>query len=99
MWSNPRHNVSRVPDAMLYRLPPPVRTRFPESDEARRSRVFKSWLPAGLFAIGGGAWYAYAKLQPDRQRVDLDKVPDFLQRALEKRQREKDSGTTPSLPK
>jgi hypothetical protein len=84
MWSNPRHNLSKVPDAVIFALPPPLRAPFPETAEAKRARALKSWTPAILTAIVVVAWVGYAKSQPNRSKIDLDKVPDFLQRAIEK---------------
>jgi hypothetical protein len=84
MWSNPRHNLSKVPDAVIFALPPPMRAPFPETAEAKRARALKSWAPAILTAAVVVSWLAYAKSQPNRNKIDLDKVPDFLQRAIEK---------------
>ena len=86
-WSNPKQNLDRVPDAVVYSLPPPMRAPFPETLEEKRKRVIKSWLPGAVIGVAALIWYTQSTARPAGTPDALDAVPDFLQKALIARQK------------
>ena len=90
--------IERVPDQVIYSLPPPRKTLFPETAAQYRRRLIKAWLPAVLFVTIGGSWYLYAKMHPTTDNLDMETVPDFLKKAMEQRQRAPAGPGAPGTP-
>lgn len=60
-WSNPRSDLTDVPDDVLYALPPPLKPPFPETEEEARKRFWKSWAPGLIVGAVAAVWFARAK--------------------------------------
>lgn len=93
-WSNPKGNLSRVPDQVIYSLPPPMRAPYPETWEERRWKVIKSWLPAVLSGVACVAWAMTSSSRGPAQ--DFNAVPEFLQRAMSQGKPLAAAATTPA---
>jgi hypothetical protein len=84
-WSNPRSQLHRVPNEVIYALPPPMKAPFPQTAAEKRSKVIKSWAPLVGFSLVFGAVYAYKTVNPTVGPVPTyTEVPDFLMRSMTK---------------
>lgn len=85
MWSNPRSQLHRVPNEVIYALPPPMKAPFPQTAAEKRSKVIKSWAPLVGFSLVFGAVYVYKTVNPTVGPVPTyTEVPDFLMRSMTK---------------
>jgi hypothetical protein len=84
-WSAPHGQLHRVPDEVLYALPPPLKAPFPQTAAEKRKKVLLSWAPlAGFVALFGGM-YGYKALNPTAGPArTYTEVPDFLMKSMTK---------------
>jgi hypothetical protein len=95
MWSNPGARLDRVPQEVLYALPPPMKAPFPQTAAEKRKKVMLSWAPLVGFLSVLAAVYLNAAFNPSSAPPrDYNKVPDFLMKGMMKAKAEREAAAT-----
>ncbi len=79
VWTHPGPNLSRLPEEVVYALPPTYPAPFPQTAAEKRRKFLRSWAPGVAVVVIAGTWYVSRLIWPSQHKPeDWLAVPAIL---------------------